>query len=108
MKSIKNSKFIKISLVLFFLYSLALIYLNLNKPLNKSTFKDKILNDTLKLQDILITVKTCSQNYEKRLKTISSTWYQFAKSQIFIIGDDDNITVQKMFGIILLCIIIKY
>ena len=43
-----------------------------------------IERDSLKLEDILITIKTCSQNNKKRLKVIAQTWYQFARNQVYL------------------------
>ena len=48
----------------------------------KLNFDDDETFKKLKIDDILITIKSCSQNYRNRLKIIAETWYNFARSQV--------------------------
>ena len=72
---------------LFFIFFI--IYLltvaNLNGNGNKKKIKYKYgfdIENGLKLNEVLITIKTSSQNHNTRIKNIVDTWYKFAQNQV--------------------------
>ncbi len=50
------------------------------------------------LKSILITIKTTHKNHNTRLKYIASTWYHFAKSQIYAVTDIFDNETNKLYG----------
>lgn len=54
------------------------------------TESQKIQKNELNINDILITIKTSSIYHATRLRWIQSTWYQFARYQVFLIFKFSN------------------
>jgi hypothetical protein len=66
--------------LIIFLLSVSNLNINGNKQNNNAYYFGG--ENGLKLSEVLITIKTSSQNHNTRIKNIVDTWYKFAKNQV--------------------------
>ena len=59
--------------------------------------------ENFNINDILIVVKSSSKFYSTRLQYIYSTWYQFAKSQTYVVSDTSDQNINQLFGKYYIC-----
>ena len=70
------------------IYELNIYLKRSNQCVNSSIIKItkkvvyKEIDNALKLEDIMIVIKTTSRNHNTRIKYIASSWYQMAKDQV--------------------------